>query len=202
MESELAHGEVVIGLGSTGQGAARAVLHRATQGRIRHCALVRRRAWRLLGQATSDVVALGLPVEATISDGILQDVAPVKSVLSWLRARAGDKRWLVNADDTSWVSSILPKGNAGTVIVTSQDARASRLLGARMATVNVDAMESEEAVCVMLKHFQRLGYQDAECRELVDEITDKLNRLAFARAFRGVLYCSRSGCSVFKTRPP
>jgi hypothetical protein len=77
MESELAHGEVVIGLGSTGQGAARAVLHRATQGRIRHCALVRRRAWRLLGQATSDVVALGLPVEATISDGILQDVAPV-----------------------------------------------------------------------------------------------------------------------------
>jgi hypothetical protein len=31
---------------------------------------------RLLGQATSDIVALGLPVEATMGDGILQGVAP------------------------------------------------------------------------------------------------------------------------------
>jgi hypothetical protein len=53
----------------------------------------------------------------------------VKAVLSWLRARAEDKRWLVNADDPSWVSSIVPKGKAGTVILTSQDVRASRLLG-------------------------------------------------------------------------
>jgi hypothetical protein len=64
-----------------------------------------------------------------MSDGILQDVAPVKAVLSWLRARAEDKRWLVDADDPSWVSSIVPKGKAGTVILTSQDVRASRLLG-------------------------------------------------------------------------
>jgi predicted ATP-dependent serine protease len=67
--------------------------------------------------------ALGLPVEATLNDGQLQDVPSVQAVLSWLRGRDEDKRWLAvldNADDLSWdVSSVVPKGNAGTVIVTS-----------------------------------------------------------------------------------
>ena len=66
---------------------------------------------------------LGLPVEAALSGGLLQDEPSVQVTLSWLRGRGEDKRWLVvldNADDLSWdVSAIVPKGKAGTVIVTS-----------------------------------------------------------------------------------
>ena len=50
----------------------------------------------------------------------------MQAVLSWLRGRGEDKRWLAvvdNADDLTWdLSGIVPKGKAGTVIVTSQDA--------------------------------------------------------------------------------
>jgi hypothetical protein len=40
------------------------------------------------------------------------DVPPVQAVLSWLRTRNEEKRWLAvvdNADDLSWVSSVVPK---------------------------------------------------------------------------------------------
>jgi hypothetical protein len=40
----------------------------------------------------------------------------------------------------------MPRGKAGIVIVTSQDAQALRLLGGRTPMVRVDAIEPEEAV--------------------------------------------------------
>jgi tetratricopeptide (TPR) repeat protein len=94
---------------------------------------------------------------------------------------------LDNADDPSWVSSIVPQGEAGTVIVTSQDAGASRLLGGHVTKVEVDAMEPEEAVCVMSEHSEDLLYQDEddECRELIEEITKLLDRLALALDLAG-----------------
>jgi hypothetical protein len=48
---------------------------------------------------------LGLPVEAALSGGPLQDDPFVQAVLSWLRERGEDKRWLAvmdNADDLLW----------------------------------------------------------------------------------------------------
>jgi GTPase SAR1 family protein len=66
---------------------------------------------------------LRLPVEAAPGGRLLQDIPSVQVMLSWLRDRSEDKRWLAvldNADDLSWdVSGIVPKGKAGTVIVTS-----------------------------------------------------------------------------------
>lgn len=94
--------------------------------------------------------ALGLAVDAPTNDGPLQDVPAVQAALSWLRGRMPDKRWLVvvdNEDDLSWdVCSIFPQGRAGTLILASQDAQASRLLGGRTPLVKVDARESGEAV--------------------------------------------------------
>jgi hypothetical protein len=59
-----------------------------------------------------------------------------------------------NADYLSRdVSSVVPKGKAGGVIVTSQDDRASRLLGGRTPMVEVDAMEPEEAVRLVSDYF-------------------------------------------------
>jgi tetratricopeptide (TPR) repeat protein len=127
---------------------------------------------------------LGLLFEAPIGDGPLQDVPSVQAVLLWLRCRAEDKRWLVvvdNADDLSWdVSSIVPKGKAGTVIVTSQDAQSSRLLGGRTPTVSVDAMEPEEAVRLVSNYFDEPVSRGDDCWALVEEITESLDRLALA----------------------
>ena len=128
--------------------------------------------------------ALGLPVEALLGDVLLQDQPSVQVTLSWLRGRGEDKRWLVvldNADDLSWdVSAIVPKGKAGTVIVTSEDAQASRLLGGRTPTVKVDAMEPEEAVRLVSNYFEEPLWPEDGCLALVEEITECLDRLALA----------------------
>ena len=132
---------------------------------------------------------LGLPVEAALSGGLLQDEPSVQVTLSWLRGRGEDKRWLVvldNADDLSWdVSAIVPKGKAGTVIVTSQDAQASRLLGGRTPTVKVDAMEPEEAVRLVSNYFEEPLWPEDGCLALVEEITECLDRLALAMDLAG-----------------
>jgi tetratricopeptide (TPR) repeat protein len=127
---------------------------------------------------------LGLQVEAVLSERPLQDVPSVQLVLSWLRDRGEDKRWLAvvdNADDMSWdVSGVVPKGKAGTVIVTSQDAQASRLLGGCTPTVRVDAMEPEEAVCLVSNYFDDPLWREDGCLALVEEIAECLDRLALA----------------------
>jgi hypothetical protein len=132
---------------------------------------------------------LGLPVEAPAGDGALQDMPAVQAVLSWLRNRGEDKRWLAvmdNADDLLWdVSSIVPKGKAGTVIVTSQDAQASRLLGGRTPIVKVDAMEPEESVRLVLNYFDEPLCREDGCLALVEEITECLDRLALAMDLAG-----------------
>jgi tetratricopeptide (TPR) repeat protein len=126
----------------------------------------------------------GLPIEAATGDVPLQGVPAVQAVLSWLRSKGEDKRWLAvvdNADDLSWdVSSVIPKGEAGTVIVTSQDAQVARLLGGRTPTVKVDAMEPEEAVCLVLNYFEDFVCHGDACFVLAEEITECLDRLALA----------------------
>jgi hypothetical protein len=190
--SELAHAVAVIGLGGTGK----------TQLVLRYIQKHQEGYDTVLWLDVQSVEAtrssferccraLGLKVEASLSDGPLQDVPPVQAVLSWLRGRGEDKRWLVvldNADDLLWdVSSIVPQGKAGTVIVTSRDALASRLLGGRTTKVNVDAMKPEEAVRVLDEHFKDLVYPEegGECRELIEEIAERLDRLALALDLAG-----------------
>jgi hypothetical protein len=91
-----------------------------------------------------------------------------------------------NADDLSWdVSGVVPKGKAGTVIVTSQDAQAWRLLGGRMPTVRVDAMEPEEAVRLVSNYFDEPLRRGDSCGALVEEITECLDRLALAMDLAG-----------------
>jgi hypothetical protein len=192
--AELAHAVAVIGLGGTGK--TQLVLRYIQRHQEQYDTVL----W-LDVQSVETVRssferccrALGLPVEATLSDGPLQDVAPVHAVLSWLRDRSEDTthtRWLVimdNADDPSWVSSIVPKGKAGTVILTSQDARVLRLLGGRTLKVNVDAMEPKEAICVLSEHFKDFVYRDEarECEELIEEVAGVLDRLALAMDLAG-----------------
>jgi tetratricopeptide (TPR) repeat protein len=64
------------------------------------------------------------------------------------------------------------------VIVTSQDVRASRLLGERTSTVKVDAMTPEEAVCLVAKHLDETVCRGDSHWDMVVEITECLHQLA------------------------
>lgn len=132
---------------------------------------------------------LGLPLEPTTSDGPLRDVPAVQTVFPWLRTRAKDKRWLAivdNVDDLTWdVGSIVPKGRAGSVIVTSQDAQASRLLGERTRTVRVNAMERGEAVNLLLNYLDGAIGEGDSCWALIVDITERLDRLALEMDLAG-----------------
>jgi hypothetical protein len=83
------------------------------------------------------------------------------------------------------VSGIVPKGKAGTVIVTSQDAQASRLLGGRTPTVRVDAMKPEEAVRLVSNCFDEPLCRGDGRLALVEEITECLDRLPLAMDLAG-----------------
>jgi hypothetical protein len=57
----------------------------------------------------------------------------IQTVLQWLRTRTeAEDEWLVisdNADDiSSEIQKIMPKGNRGTIIITSQDTESARLI--------------------------------------------------------------------------
>ncbi|KAK3614148.1 hypothetical protein LTR56_027445 [Elasticomyces elasticus] len=99
--------------------------------------------------------AIRLPVEQASGPGEIQDIPAVQAVLQWLHSRATTQRWMFvvdNADQLDWgVQRIVPSGEAGSVIVTSQDTHASQLLGLRSEVVKVEEMNPDEACSLLLK---------------------------------------------------
>ena len=97
--------------------------------------------------------ALGSGGRRATDRGRLHDAEAVQSTLQWLRGRGPKQEWLVvldNVDDLSWeMKSIVPQGQVGSVIVTSQDTQATRLLGGGSGVVRVDVMETEVAVSLL-----------------------------------------------------
>jgi tetratricopeptide (TPR) repeat protein len=173
----------VIGLGGTGK--TQLVLHYIEKHRVEYDTIL----WidardKEAARASFErcCLTLGLPVEVLSDDKPLQNSPCVQKVLALLQARPEDKKWLVVIDDVdtcSWnVSSIIPRGKAGTVVVTSQDGRASRLLGGTMLTVKVDAMHSEEAVRLLANHLGEPVTRGDCYWDLVEKITECLDRLA------------------------
>ncbi|KAL5000887.1 hypothetical protein BDV10DRAFT_199813 [Aspergillus recurvatus] len=114
----------------------------------------------------------------------LRDSPTVQAVRRWLQRRDKlDDEWLVifdNVDNLAWnVVDILPEGERGNIIVTSQDERASERLG--YERVSVDVMSPIEARGVLLWHLSRghqLSGQDIE--ELCDEVAERLEYLPLA----------------------
>ncbi|KAK3326908.1 hypothetical protein B0H66DRAFT_530896 [Apodospora peruviana] len=129
---------------------------------------------------------LGLPEErAEKQESVLTD-GVVQAVLRWLRDRTEtDNKWLVivdNADDVSWgIQKIMPKGNQGSVIVTSRDNRSVRLVPGTCESVHVDVMSPMEGVALLLKHLQ-LKTESAleEIQRNCDKIAQRLGYLALA----------------------
>lgn len=127
---------------------------------------------------------LGLPVEIPHMPGPLEDVPPVQAGLAWLQSRADDSRWLVVLDNvgpfSTDLSGIAPKGSAGTVIVTGQDARASEPLGESIPMVEVGAMEPDEALDLLRRRLGVSSLFEDSSPELAQELTSCLERSAFA----------------------
>lgn len=128
--------------------------------------------------------ALHLPSVSTAGDVALEDSPSVQAVLLDLRNRSEGNRWLVvvdNADDLSWdVSSVVPRGREGSVIVTSQDANARQLLGGCMGVADVDVMELGEALALMTRFFGESMYLEDAHRQLMEDIVKCLDRLPLA----------------------
>ncbi|KAK4894655.1 hypothetical protein LTR49_028360 [Elasticomyces elasticus] len=107
----------------------------------------------------------------------------LNSVLASLSATT--QRWMFvvdNADQLDWgVQRIVPAGEAGSVIATSQDGHASQLLGRRSELVMVEEMNPEEACSLLLKAVDEDGSSASEeLPALSTRIVDTLDRLALA----------------------
>lgn len=124
--------------------------------------------------------ALRLPVGASNRIGSPQGISCVQAVSSLLRSL--EKRWLAvvdNADDPSWdAHALIPKSTAGTAILISRKPQNSQLLGGCTTTVEVGALEPEEAICLVLNNLGDWGRREDGCCQLVEEVTRCVGRLA------------------------
>ncbi|KAL9579751.1 MAG: hypothetical protein Q9203_006566, partial [Teloschistes exilis] len=130
---------------------------------------------------------LQLSVDRTqIQSSSLQDSPTMQAVLRWLRSRKDtDEAWLAiidNADDVSWgIKKVLPKGQRGSVIITSQDSQSQKLVDGGCEEVRVDTMELLEARMLLLRHL-RLDLEPVpqDIQEDCDKIAERLGYLALA----------------------
>lgn len=103
---------------------------------------------------------LPLSVNRNLTQGSsLPDSPTVQAMLRWLRSqKETDDRWLViinNADNISWgIKKVLPKGDRGSVIITSQDRQSQKLVDGGCEEVRVDTMELLEARALLLQRLQ------------------------------------------------
>lgn len=115
----------------------------------------------------------------------LADSRTIQAVLRFLRDRKrSDKRWLVvvdNADDMGWgIKKVLPQAGYGSMIITSQDSQAGRLLP-KCEELRVDTMDALEARALLLQHLKgEFDSVPSDIRQLCDEIVERLGYLALA----------------------
>jgi tetratricopeptide (TPR) repeat protein len=116
----------------------------------------------------------------------LADSTTVQDVLRWLQHRTKtDDKWLVvfdNADDLKWrIIDVMPKGDQGTIIITSQDSQSRKLVSGGCEEVHVATMEPLEARELLLQHLKLdLDLMPEETLQDCDKIAEQLGYLALA----------------------
>ncbi len=120
----------------------------------------------------------------------IEDEASVRVALQWFRRRREDQKWLVvldNADDASQCPyDVVPRGVGGSLIITSCDKRASRLVDDKGESVEVDAMDLDEAVSLLLRSAGISEHKiQGPSRKLPEEIVTDLDRLPLAVSLAG-----------------
>ncbi|KAK5171186.1 uncharacterized protein LTR77_004330 [Saxophila tyrrhenica] len=123
------------------------------------------------------------------SSSRIEDEPSVRAALQWSRRRREDQKWLVvldNADDASQCPyDVVPKGVGGTLIITSRE-KASRLVDNKGETLEVDAMDLDEAMSLL---FRSAGISEHKLRgsslALPERIVEHLDRLPLAISLAG-----------------
>ncbi|RFN43622.1 protein serac1 [Fusarium flagelliforme] len=134
---------------------------------------------------------LGLPEERARDQGSVVTDTVVHTVLQWLHDRAkADSRWLViidNADDVSWgLQRIMPKGESGSILITSQDEQSTWLVPGGCEKIQVGAMSPAESSALLLQHLQMDAQSATEATQRrCEEVADKLGHLALAVELAG-----------------
>src|SRR6266550_7852393 len=150
----------------------------------------------------SDIHWLDASSEATIEVGLMQ-IAQAKNaskevmhspglILQWISQLP---KWLIiydNADgDYSVVEKFLPPGETGNILITSRKGELKRLV---LDSVNVLAMEEDEAVTLFLKSAMLDGTSD-DVRNVAKKLVLELSGIPLALDQAGA-YIHRSGCSI------
>ena len=151
----------------------------------------------------SDIHWLDARSETTIEVGLMQ-IAQVKNapkevmhspalILQWISQMP--PKWLIifdNADgDYSVVEKFLPPGGKGNILITSRNGELKRLA---LVSVNVLAMEEDEAVTLFLKSAMLDGTSDG-VRNMAKKMVLELSGIPLALDQAGA-YIHRSGCGI------
>ncbi|KAM0362811.1 hypothetical protein ACHAPK_011498 [Fusarium culmorum] len=136
-------------------------------------------------------VELGLPEERARDQGSVVTDTVVHKVLQWLHDRAkADSRWFViidNADDVSWgLQKIMPKGESGSILITSQDEQSTGLVPEGCEKIQVGAMSPAESSALLLRHLKMDAQSATKATQRgCEEVADKLGHLALAVELAG-----------------
>ncbi|OJJ84728.1 uncharacterized protein ASPGLDRAFT_170633 [Aspergillus glaucus CBS 516.65] len=129
---------------------------------------------------------LQIPVDRTLGQGSHpRDSPTVQAVRRWLQhCKESNEEWLVvfdNVDNMTWgVFDILPRGQRGNIIITSQDEQSWKLLDG-CEKVSVEIMNPLEARGLLFWHLN-LGHQpvDQDTKDLCDQVAERLENLPLA----------------------
>ncbi|RDW58624.1 hypothetical protein BP6252_13100 [Coleophoma cylindrospora] len=114
------------------------------------------------------------------------DSAAVQAVLRWLRNRKEtDEEWLVivdNADDVSWgLKHVMPKGQRGSIIITSRDKYSPLLVDRDCQELEVGIMSEHEAKTLLLRHLKwSVESAPEQIRDGCEVVVHRLGCLALA----------------------
>ena len=133
--------------------------------------------------------ALSIEHKQQSTSGLPHDAPAVQKLLAWLAARGADQKWLVvldNVDTLDHLSHVIPQNaRAGSVIITSQDGKAAKLLY-RAKHTKVDSMGVDEAKALLAQCMDiNLSQAHEKIVSLLEQLSKYLDGIALALNLAG-----------------
>ena len=189
----LVHALALVGLGGTGK--TQLVLRYIEQHKNRYDTIL----WLDVRDETTTMSsfkrccgALSIALEQRPTDGLLHDAPAVQNLLAWLAARGKEQKWLVvvdNADGLDKRSDLTPiipyNALAGSVIITSQDGKAAKLIP-RAKCTDVDRMDVEECKALLARCMEiDISQASLGLTSCLEKLANRLQHLALALDLAG-----------------